>query len=177
MEIQSHKIYKRNLAFSKALASFQLDLYSAFLLKWYNFLVKPNVAFHFVFEKLSVCLLDLRVYFSLENCQVQYRGEKCLKPLFNLYFVSHPKSMIHSKMSSCAISPLHADGLECLEAASLLVILKKKSPRGSDSQAVMMAWVLCRQDCNLPLSRLILHRTDLEKTYPSTAWLSQAQST
>ena len=79
-------------------------------------------------------------------------------------------------MSSCAmISPLHTDGLECLKAASLLAILKKKSPRGADSQAVMMAWVLLhRQDSNLPLGKLILHRTGLEKTHPSTARLSEA---
>lgn len=78
-------------------------------------------------------------------------------------------------MSSCAmISPLHTDGLECLKAASLLAILKKKSSRGADSQAVMMAWVLHRQDSNLPLGKLILHRTGLEKPHPSTAWLSEA---
>lgn len=53
--------------------------------------MEPNVAFNFVFEKLSVCLLDLRVYFSLEICQVQYCGEKCLKPLFNLYLTLPPK--------------------------------------------------------------------------------------
>lgn len=59
-------------------------------------------------------------------------------------WLSNPKSMFHSKMSSCAvISPLHTGGLEQLKALSLLTILKKeKSPRGADSQALLMAGVL-----------------------------------
>ena len=62
------------------------------------------------------------------------------------------------------ISPLQTDGLECLKAASLLAVLKKKSPRGADSEVVMIACVLCRQDFDLPLGELILHRTGTEKT-------------
>lgn len=53
-----------------------------------------NVAFHFVFEKLSVCLLDLRVYAFLEISQSQYCGEKCLRPLFNLYLALQPKEHV-----------------------------------------------------------------------------------
>lgn len=41
---------------------------------------------------------------------------------------------------------------------------KKLSPRGADSQAVMMSWVLCRQDSHLPFGTLTLHRTGLEKS-------------
>lgn len=50
-----------------------------------------RVAFHLVFEKLSVCLLGLRYHFSLEICQVQYCGDKCLKPLFNLHLILPPE--------------------------------------------------------------------------------------
>lgn len=79
-------------------------------------------------------------------------------------------------MFSCAvISPLHADGLECLKAASLWKILKKIPPREADSQAVMIARVLRRQGSNFPL-KLILYRTGLEKTHISTAWLSEVRS-
>lgn len=103
-----------------------------------------NVAFHFVFEKLSVCLLDLRVYAFLEISQSQYCGENASDLYLIFTWLSNPKSMFHSKMSSCAmISPLHTGGLEQLKALSLLTIFKKeKSPRRADSQAVLMAGVL-----------------------------------